>query len=264
MVETSSTTEKHRPSPVTPLSSLGAWLKRKSTSKGRRQQVPCFQGRKPSVACLPPISDLLLRYSTTRSHIFQSSQQYEYSNMADPLSVAGSVVGLISLGIEVSDRLVQFYSSVQDSRQDVQSTRTAIEELRSILTSIQNAIEARRGRLSPDEVRLIESSALSCQGCMERLERKLNKIFRVGSGMEAGISPARSNGPHSQPMATSAKTPSPPSQSKPGWARAVRDAVRDSKGRLRYPFMESTLAKLRETIGEMKENLILSLQVLNL
>ena len=169
--------------------------------------------------------------------------------MSDPLSVAGSVVGLVSLGIQVSERLVQFYTSVQDSRGDVQSTRAAIEELGIILKSITNAIGTKREQFSPEEVQLIESSVLSCQGGIERLEMKLNKIFQP-SGTEKDCS-------------QKGELDTPKSSSRTGWS-VFSGTITDSRGRFLYPFKESTLAKLRETVKETKENLLLSLQLLNL
>lgn len=168
--------------------------------------------------------------------------------MGEPLSIAASVAGLISLGIQVSERLIQFYSAVHDARHETQSTRCAIKELRLTLTSIKIALEKQKN-FAPNEVASVESSVLSCQDCINRLEKKLHKFHDTNN---TGSSTA--NAPTTDLVLST-------SNSK---FVTLHEKINDSKGRLLYPFRASTLAKLRENVQEMKENLALSLQVLNL
>lgn len=53
--------------------------------------------------------------------------------MGDPLSVAGSVVGLISLGIQVSQSLISFYTAYKDQNSDISKTIRRLENLQDTL-----------------------------------------------------------------------------------------------------------------------------------
>ena len=50
--------------------------------------------------------------------------------MADPLSIAGSVVGIISLGIQAAESLVQYYTSFRDQEDDIANV---VRKLKSLL-----------------------------------------------------------------------------------------------------------------------------------
>jgi len=66
--------------------------------------------------------------------------------MADPLSVAAGVAGLLSLGIQVTQSLTEFYSSVKDQATDVVNIVRNLEDLLSIFRSLHVAIQERRSR----------------------------------------------------------------------------------------------------------------------
>ncbi|KAK1654620.1 hypothetical protein BDP81DRAFT_86005 [Colletotrichum phormii] len=53
--------------------------------------------------------------------------------MADPLSIAGSAVGIISLGIQVAQSLYQFYSTAKGQHSDVARTLRKLQDLQSLL-----------------------------------------------------------------------------------------------------------------------------------
>jgi hypothetical protein len=56
--------------------------------------------------------------------------------MVDPLSVAGSAVGIISLGITVTQALVDFYITVRDQKSNAATTARKHSRLLDLLESL--------------------------------------------------------------------------------------------------------------------------------
>ena len=56
--------------------------------------------------------------------------------MADPLSVAGSVVGIISLGIQVTTSLVSFYNTYKGREADIVHITEKLDGLLVVLRSV--------------------------------------------------------------------------------------------------------------------------------
>lgn len=52
--------------------------------------------------------------------------------MTDPLSVAAGIVGLISLGIQVTESLVKFYTSYKGQDTDVIRTTEKLERMHNV------------------------------------------------------------------------------------------------------------------------------------
>ncbi|EEU34027.1 uncharacterized protein NECHADRAFT_85464 [Fusarium vanettenii 77-13-4] len=60
--------------------------------------------------------------------------------MPDPLSVAGSAVGIVSLGIQVCQGLVWYFNSVQGRKQDIEGGLGEVQTLASIFYSLNDII----------------------------------------------------------------------------------------------------------------------------
>ena len=60
--------------------------------------------------------------------------------MTDPLSVAGSVVGVISLGIQVTTSLVNFYNSYKGQESDIIHITEKLDGLVVILQSVETTL----------------------------------------------------------------------------------------------------------------------------
>ncbi|RYP18310.1 hypothetical protein DL765_004030 [Monosporascus sp. GIB2] len=145
---------------------------------------------------------------------------------ADPLSVAGSVVGIISLGLQVTQYLFDYYTAVKHQHSSVAHTTQRLERLLGILQSLRHQVDGRTYRA--DEQRLlcnIGSSVQQCEECIRELEDEVNK-FKQKS------------------------------------ADSVQAAVRITARRVAYPFRQSTLQKLDEDIDEIVAHLSLALQLL--
>lgn len=56
------------------------------------------------------------------------------------MDVAGSVVGIVSLGIQVCQGLLTYYDGWRGYKTDVDSTRESIEDLSSTLTLLRGSL----------------------------------------------------------------------------------------------------------------------------
>jgi ankyrin repeat domain-containing protein 50 len=148
--------------------------------------------------------------------------------MGDPLSVAASVAGLLSLGIQVTQSLVTYYTAYQNQESHIARTTSKLETLLQSFQSLGEALDGRR--FHTDERALIaqiESSIEDCNDLILELQQEFDKVSNV---------------------------------SKSG----IKDGIKTTGRRLAYPFRQSTLQKLDEDVGEIRENLSLALSILQL
>ena len=148
--------------------------------------------------------------------------------MADPFSVTGGILTLISFGVQVIDSFVKFYTLYKDQDSDVARTTTKLESLLGTLRFLGTALQRRT--FQPDEqdlIKNIESSACNCDELIRELSEEYEKFDRTSTAGIEGI-------------------------------------IRVAGRRLAYPFRRSTLEKLNEAIDEIRHNLSLALDVLHL
>ena len=148
------------------------------------------------------------------------------STMAEALGVAGSVVGIVSLGIQLTQGLLKYYGSWKDQDNDISDMCASLDSLQRTLTILSKTIQppARFGMSIKDSV---EKHVNRIHSALERLKDELRKV----QGTESP---------------------------KPGSRSAMRRHVR----RALYPFREETLSKIRRVVFEARSNLDLALQVL--
>ncbi|KAF2962889.1 hypothetical protein GQX73_g10686 [Xylaria multiplex] len=146
--------------------------------------------------------------------------------MSDPLSVAGSVVGIISLGIQVTQSLSDYYTTFKSQHSDIAHTMRKLDDLLGMLENLRNLVEKRR--FQADEETLvgnIESLIGQCEECIQELQDEAIKFEKT-----------------------------PVDSKQPALKAAIRRAA--------YPFRKSTLEKLDEDIGEITDVLRMALQLL--
>ena len=145
----------------------------------------------------------------------------------------GTAVGVISLGIQVLEGIVDYYGAYKDYGDDIASFCTSSVALLQTLQYLQ--VQLARNGSTPDDFRAhILASIYQCNDGLQRLRKKLNKI-------------------KAEPM--------------PADGNLLRNIQRQATNQLRkatYPFKCSTLAKLRETVQDLRDNLSLALQALDL
>ncbi|RYP26488.1 hypothetical protein DL767_007992 [Monosporascus sp. MG133] len=141
----------------------------------------------------------------------------------DGPSVTESVAGIILLGIQVTQSLVDFYSAYKT--QDVSYTIRKLEHLLSVLEILRSQLTNRRFRADEQNLlKNIEGSIQACDECIQELRCETVKLEGKTDG--------------------------------------IRAAARTAAYRVAYPFRQSTLQKLDESIDEIASHLSLALQVL--
>ncbi|KAJ5688673.1 NACHT nucleoside triphosphatase [Penicillium macrosclerotiorum] len=148
--------------------------------------------------------------------------------MADPLSIASGVAGFLSLGIQVTQTLIDFYSTYKGQNADLAKITRNIESLRAIFQSLEAAIELRQSQgVADDLLQEVEKAAQNCQRIVKELQDECQKLHADFT-------------------------------SKAGLKGRVQIAGR----RALYPFRRSTIQKIEEDIVEIRENLSFALSVL--
>ena len=151
--------------------------------------------------------------------------------MTDPLSIAAGTAGLISLGIQVTQSLVKFYTSYKHQNEDVKGTLRNLESLHIILDTLQTSIKAREN--SSEEQTLlataIESHVETCEESIQELQDEYSKLREHILSRDD-----------------------------------IKAAIKSAGRRAAYPFRQSTLHKLGEDIDEIKSNLILAMEILGI
>ena len=97
--------------------------------------------------------------------------------MADPLSVAGSVVGLVSLGIQVTLSLINFYNSYKYQDSDLVSITKKLEALLEIFQFLEKTLLDRN--FQADErslIKRIETSIENCDELIQELQDECRKF----------------------------------------------------------------------------------------
>jgi hypothetical protein len=141
--------------------------------------------------------------------------------MSDPLSVAGTAVGITSLGIQVCQGLVSYLRSIEGRKQQITDGLGEIQALIPIFYSLNNllpSIDRRKGT---------EKSAL--QRCLRDSEEKILELQQLLLTLR---------GPVSSP--------------------STKGKMKGTARSLIYPFREESLNVLRKSIRELRNNLNLA------
>lgn len=97
--------------------------------------------------------------------------------MSDPLSVAGSVVGIVSLGIQVTQTLYNYYNAFAIAESDVAHILTKLESLLELLDSLHRQLKDRKFRSNDRHVlALVEQHVQECEDCIEDLRDHTEKF----------------------------------------------------------------------------------------
>ena len=146
--------------------------------------------------------------------------------MAEAFGVAGSAVGVISLGIQVEQGLLKYYASWKDQDADISRICASLGSLRGTLAAISEQ------SLSKFEEGMKESVEKNIDLVREGLEELAKELEKVRS----------------------AESP----------RSGAREALRRHLRRAYYPFKEETLLKIQRVISDTRSNLNLALTTLNM
>ena len=92
--------------------------------------------------------------------------------MGDPLSIVGSVAGLISLGIQVTQSLVDFYTSYEHQHSELAGTIEKLDSLLTILESLEKTLSTRKFQVD-------ERSLLEYEWTTERYELQVHESWFI-------------------------------------------------------------------------------------
>ena len=90
------------------------------------------------------------------------------------MEVAGSAVGIASLGIQVCQGLLSYYDARKDYKSDVRSTYDSIADLSKTLTLLTASLY--NGQLDEERTARVKSSLQSCEESLIKLSKKLQKL----------------------------------------------------------------------------------------
>lgn len=146
--------------------------------------------------------------------------------MSDPLSVAGTAVGIISLGITVAQGLVDYYAAFQSQWCEISRTMKKLSGLLDLLGDLRQGLEREQPGLNDCTIpATVESQLEDCKDLIQELQKELGKFKRA---------------PKDQTMA----------------------GLRAVGRRCAYPFRRSTLQKLEEDVDEFVKCLSFSMQLM--
>jgi hypothetical protein len=141
----------------------------------------------------------------------------------DGLSVAASVAGIISLGIQVTQSLTDYYEAYKGQKSEIANTAEKLKNLLHVFESLRGELTDRQFRADEKGlVETIESSIEICEENIHELQAKIEK-FKDSSG----------------------------------------NSIQTTARQVSYPFRQSTLRKLDADIDEIVSNLSLALAVLH-
>lgn len=100
--------------------------------------------------------------------------------MADPVSVTGTAVGIISLGLQVCGQIVKYSQAVRGQNEEIGNLATKADHLRGPLKELRDLIEETESS-SPKAAQDLEEKAFSLQVYVERLQEKVEQYKPISS-----------------------------------------------------------------------------------
>ncbi|KAF5620130.1 hypothetical protein F52700_11450 [Fusarium sp. NRRL 52700] len=147
--------------------------------------------------------------------------------MFDPLSVAGSAVGIISLGIQVCQGLISYLQSFKGQDQDIQDSLNDVQTVISILYSLKNILP---------KVDKWSSETPAIRRCLAESEEKVREFQQFSLKLRGTQSPEHD----------------------------VLGKMDHARRALLYPFREGKLKSLCQSLKGLLQNLDLSLDITTL
>ena len=140
--------------------------------------------------------------------------------------MAGSTVGIVSLGIQICEGLLSYYNGWKAYESDISGTYDSISDLRKTLNLLKESMH--RGDWDEEKSERVKSCLKCCEDGFMSLSKKLRKLrsYEEPEGL---------------------------------WQKAWAELQRAC-----YPFRASTLVRLREIVSDVQERLKLAIQILQL
>ena len=101
--------------------------------------------------------------------------------MGDPLSVAASAAGIVSLGLQVCSGLLDYYQTWKDQPSDVSQMCQSLKALTKTFELLDGKV--RNPLLDRESANHVTESIVSCAAGVKRLQSKLDKIQKAKPGI---------------------------------------------------------------------------------
>ena len=101
--------------------------------------------------------------------------------MAEPLSVAASIAGLITLSTQIVGIAKELFDKVKDAPETISRVREEVESMQPIFSQVQQLLTGsgaglNRGNLAMISVHNLTATLTSCVIVYTRLEEKVNEV----------------------------------------------------------------------------------------
>ena len=147
--------------------------------------------------------------------------------MADPASLAGTAIGVVSLGIQVTQGLVKYYKAWAGQKAEINDILSNLEHERDILGLLQvrlNEVPQEHAL----EVQRVEDSIVRAEHKFRGLDNILQRCKQTPASTD------------------------------------VKDCARNAVRSVLYPFKQDTIRDLRVHVGEVGRILALAIEILQL
>jgi hypothetical protein len=141
------------------------------------------------------------------------------------MEVAGTAVGIASLGIQVCQGLLSYYNAWKSYDSDISSTYNAISDLSKTLILLKTTLQQ---QTDEERVGRVRTCVKDCEDAILELEKRRNSLQKYGQ------------------------------------LEGLRQKMRSGLQRTWYPFRKETLEALKASVTDVQERLKLALQVLQL
>ncbi|KAL4877125.1 hypothetical protein BJY04DRAFT_222441 [Aspergillus karnatakaensis] len=149
--------------------------------------------------------------------------------MADSFSVAGSAVGVVSLGLTLCQGFLVYYGPYKSFHEDIDEIWSRIQSLDASLTTLRRVVAEAHPTPVTQAVHLATRNIQNCHQGLEKLGTMLNKCHRIC------------------PQNT-----------------GKASKLKNQYNRLLYPFRQGTLMKLMDTVIWLQSNVELALNILEI
>jgi hypothetical protein len=179
--------------------------------------------------------------------------------MAEVLGVAGSIVGIVSLGIQVSQGLLKYYNSYKKQDTAIAELCRSLENLLETIESVRKLDDLAKGRKYP------KSTIDSVQKNIKHVKDLLDELDQQLKNVQGAKAPDVGE-PATAPQKLGVQDDNDSNSGfrahiKSRWQK-TREKTSKATQKARYPFKEETLEDIQVKVSEARDNLGLALQVL--
>lgn len=97
--------------------------------------------------------------------------------MSDPISLAGTAVGVVSLGLSVCQGLISYYSAVRDCPKEAKNMLQKLEGLKDVLEVLEDVFQSHDTlRTETAAVKTAKRSIQACKSGLEQLKNIMNEL----------------------------------------------------------------------------------------